>query len=105
MITEPVTTHGNYERRGYGVAKRLVRVSFMVEVETDDSKFTPEFMKEYRELLYNFDTIDEHAEHIAQLAVRGLLDRFTEGYGWVEEMGISAEIIEQEEEVEEVIND
>lgn len=71
------------------MSKRTVEVTFFVEVEMDDSKFTPEFMSEFQQTMFNYDTLDEHAEYLAWLAVRGLLDEdFTEGYGPLKDMGI-----------------
>lgn len=70
---------------------REVRVTQTVLVAVDESKFTPEFMAEFRRHFYDFHTLDDHIEHIAQLVARGLVDDFTkfiEGYGPPAEMGI-----------------
>ena len=79
--------------------KFYVRVEHIVEVELDDTKFTPEFMAEFSATITDFDTLEQHAEHIAQLAARevyGLNRRvpseFVEGYGPIGEMGISASV-------------
>jgi hypothetical protein len=83
------------------MGKRLVQVSMLVEVITDDSMFTPKFMDEFKESFYRFDTIEDHVKHIAQLFARNLLDSdFVEGYGSLDEMGITARVIDQEEEIE-----
>jgi len=75
------------------MSKRIVEVTFNVEVEMDDSKFTPEFMEEFRETFFRFETLDEHAEHLAWLAVRERLDEnFTEGYGPLNDMGIKVTV-------------
>ncbi|MGX5776498.1 hypothetical protein [Methylorubrum zatmanii] len=51
-------------------------------VTVDETKFTPEFMEEFRKSFFPFHTIDEHIGHIGQLAARGMLrDDFIEGYG------------------------
>lgn len=65
-----------------------------VEVTVDEAKFTPEFMEEFRQYLYDFDTVEEHIEHIAQLAARGVIETpcFIEGYGDSQLMGIKAEV-------------
>jgi len=72
-----------------------------VLVTLDETKFTPEFMQEFRESFYDFWTIEQHAAHIAQLAARGLRDfshnDFVEGYGVVGEMGISSVILNNSE--------
>lgn len=80
--------------------KRTVEVVITVEVETDDSKFTKEWMDEWRGHFYDFHTVGDHAMHIAQLEARGLLyPEFTEGYGPLADMGIKVRIIDQEEEL------
>lgn len=72
--------------------KKHVTVSQQVEVEIDETKFTPEFLAEFRSSFYQFDTVDEHVGHLAQLYARGLIadfgDPFIEGYGHQSEMGI-----------------
>lgn len=77
-----------------------VMVVSTVEVTLDETKFTPEFMNEFRESFYPCMSLEDHAEHIAQLEVKDLLDKdFTEGYGPLEDMGISAIIVDSYEEV------
>lgn len=69
-----------------------VEVTFVVDVEVDQTKFTPEFLAEFRKSLYPFDFID-HVKHIAQLEAREMLSPdFTEGYGALKEMGIKAAV-------------
>ena len=81
--------------------KRTVIVTLTVEVEVDEDKFTPEFMAEFRDSFYNFYTISRHIEHIAQLEARGLLfPSFTEGYGPLADFGIKADVVNQEQEIE-----
>jgi hypothetical protein len=74
------------------VIKKRVFVSQEVEVEVDETKFDEAFMQEFRESFYNFHTLDEHIEHLAQLMGRGLAtgysDDFIEGYGRAKDMGI-----------------
>lgn len=68
-----------------------VEVTQTVTVTLDETKFDETFMKEFRESFYQFDTLEEHAEHLAQLEARGLVDDyepFIEGYGPAEDMGI-----------------
>lgn len=70
---------------------KTVAVTQFVLVTVDADAFTPEFMEDFPRHFYPFDTLDEHIEHIAQLAARGLIDGtnpFIEGYGRAEEMGI-----------------
>lgn len=71
----------------------MVTVTQTVSVELDDSKFTEEFMQEFRESFYPFYELSDHAEHIGQLAAREMFsayDDFIEGYGPAKEMGIKA---------------
>ncbi|MEW9304739.1 hypothetical protein [Labrys neptuniae] len=76
--------------------KFRIEVCQTVEVELDEAKFTPAFMEEFRKSFFPFFEIGEHAEHIAQLVARGVIDTspsyFIEGYGPAKDMGIKAEI-------------
>jgi hypothetical protein len=77
--------------------KKQAEVIKTVEVEIDESVFTDEFMKEFRENFYPFDTIDEHIEYLSLIAVHGGFDYmrpFIEGYGYTDEMGIKATIVD-----------
>ena len=68
-------------------------VVFDIEIELDESKFDEAFLGEFRESFYNFQDIEDHVMHIAQLEARGLLQDFTEGYGPIADMGINARTI------------
>lgn len=82
--------------------KRIVLVETRVEVEVDESKFTPEFMEEFRGSFFDFETVEEHIEHIGQLEAREVLEtRFTEGYGPLKDLGISARVLGVETSIEE----
>jgi hypothetical protein len=75
--------------------KKMIAVTQVVEVELDASKFTDEWLREWRRAYYNFRTADDHAEHIAQLEARSILrPEFTEGYGPLADMGIRAKVID-----------
>lgn len=81
--------------------KRKVQVVFEVEVTVDESKFTPEWLAEWRESFYNFHSVEDHIEHIAQLAARDALHpNFTDGYGALADMGIEARVVSQQQEIE-----
>jgi hypothetical protein len=78
-----------------------IAVTQIVEVQLDASKFDAEFMEEFRESFFNFSSLMEHAEHIAQLHARGIIegehgDEFIEGYGPAKEMGIHARTVSTE---------
>ena len=58
-------------------------------------------MREFRETMYPFGSIETHIKHIAQMKARGIMKYdFVEGYGYLREMGIKVSIIDQEEEIE-----
>lgn len=73
-----------------------------VEVELDESKFTPEFMQEFRANLYSFDSMEDHACHVAQLAARNIIGEssFIEGYGLAQEMGLKFNVTHTEAQID-----
>lgn len=77
------------------VHKIQVLVTTVVDVEIDDAKVDHAFMAEFRQSFFQFHTLEEHAQHIAQLAVRGVIgesldgpNEFVEGYGPLADAGI-----------------
>lgn len=77
------------------VHKIQVLATTLVTVEIDDAKVDAAFMAEFRQSFFQFHTLEEHAQHIAQLAARGIIDatgrdsnEFVEGYGPLEDAGI-----------------
>ena len=83
------------------MTKKTVRVTQEIWVQVDESKFTPDFLKEFRETMYNFPDINDHIEHLAQLKARGIIthkNQFVEGYGNLLDMGII--LIERDLETE-----
>lgn len=58
-----------------------------VEIKLKEEAFTEEFMAEFRRGFYGFTTIDEHAQHIAQLYARGLHTDFALGFDFIEGYG------------------
>lgn len=80
---------------------RNVEVTFLVEVTVDEAKFTPQFLAEFKQALHDFEDVESHIEHIAFLKVQDLLrPDFTEGYGKLAEMGITATVYDSETEIE-----
>lgn len=75
-----------------------VEVTRTIRVTLDETKFTEEFMDEFRQLIFPaFDTRD-HAEHLASLYARGDIDYdgdFVEGYGVIRDMGIKFDDLEE----------
>jgi len=82
---------------------RDVKVTQIVRVTIDDTKFTPEFMAEFASYMMPYSTIDDHLEYLAQLYARGITngwaDDIIEGYGPAKEMGIAFKLVDQEERV------
>lgn len=76
------------------MTKFKTTLTFEVDVEIDETKFDETFLSEFRASFYPFYDIKDHVEHIAQLTARGLLDDFTEGYGPIDDMGISARTVD-----------
>lgn len=78
--------------------KMTVEVTQNVEVEFPDNFLTPEFMKQFRDSFYNFNSRAQHFEHVAQLHARGLVgeDSFIEGYGDAKALGIKMQIVGQD---------
>lgn len=76
------------------MSEREIYVTQTITVKLDDTKFTPEFMEEFRQFFYDFLTIEDHANHIAQLAARGMIETpcFIEGYGESDGMGIEVRV-------------
>ena len=86
------------------MAKKTILVTQYVDVEYDESRFTPEWMEEFRGYMYpSFKTVDHHLKHLAQMEARGLCSHSfnpeVEGYGVLSEMGIKLKVTDQEEEV------
>ena len=75
-----------------------IDVTQRVVVELDETKLNEEFMEDFRAHFYNFYDLEEHAEHIAQLAARGIIgpygNQFIEGYGPHKDMGITFKVNE-----------
>lgn len=71
-------------------------------IEFDENVINKEFIDNFKEYLYDFDTLEEHAEHIAQFRAR-FGERFIEGYGNVMVNG-RVPFMVKEEEVEKGIN-
>lgn len=79
---------------------RQIAVTQVVEVTVDETKFTEEWMADWRKSFYPFRSVNHHMVHIAQLEARGGLNPdFTEGYGPLSDMGIKAKVLDQTEEI------
>lgn len=74
-----------------------------IRVSLDETKFDDRFMKEFAEIFYPFDTLAEHAEHIAQLVGRGVVGEYElkkgdliEGYGPATEFSLAAKVLDSD---------
>ncbi len=77
----------------------LIKVTRYVEVKLDETKFTDAFVEDFRKDFYPFYSREEHAHHLAQLEARSLLNpEFTEGYGPLSAMGITADVVQTDTE-------
>lgn len=56
------------------------------EIEIDENILDDEFLKHYAEYFYDYETIEEHAENLAQYQAR-FGDAFMEGYGVIKKNG------------------
>lgn len=81
--------------------KKLVEVTYLVEVEYDETKFTNEWMKEFKDYMYPFNTIDDHIKHLASKhsITECYPDAFIEGYGFLKEFGVSLKVQDVETEI------
>ena len=83
-----------------------ISVAQTIDITLDKTKFDGDFMSDFRKSFYPFNTMEEHAEHLAQLCARGIHDLspyvsdFVEGYGPSLGMGISANVRSTEIEFE-----
>jgi hypothetical protein len=50
------------------------------EVELDENIFNQEFIEHFKKYFFDYETLEEHAKHIAQFRAR-FGERFIEGYG------------------------
>ena len=80
--------------------KKEARISVWVEVEVDESKFTEEFMQEFRESFFPFYNVQDHIEHLAWLFGTNRINELTnfiEGYGDPKDFGIQFTLIDDDD--------
>lgn len=70
--------------------KFTVRVETYIDVEVDETKFTPEFMEKFREYFFPFQSIEEHVGHLGACFANKMIsgDGFIEGYGEAKDFGL-----------------
>jgi len=75
-----------------------ISVTQTIDITLDEGKFDDRFMSEFRQHFFPFETVEQHAEHLAQLQARGIhdlspyLSEFVEGYGPSHDMGIKGTV-------------
>lgn len=72
-------------------------------IELDEAQMTNEWMDDWREVFYDFYSLDEHAEHIAQSIAR-FGKGFIEGYGQPKFNGKRPYWLGENEQVNDAIN-
>ena len=79
-------------------------VNQIVSVEVDESKFTPEFLTQFREHFFDLGTVEDHRQYLAELYATGKIGgryhEFVEGYGRLGDMGILVNQVSLETEQE-----
>ena len=78
------------------MSEYTVNVTQKVKVTLDETKFTDEFMQEFRESFYSLNTIEDHASNLAYLyatdqILNYLTEPFAEGYGELKDFGVTFE--------------
>lgn len=71
--------------------EKEVTVSQIISVTVDETKFTEEFLEEFRKSFYLYSDVNDHIVHLGDLYARGIVDEFTdfiEGYGDPKDFGI-----------------
>lgn len=68
------------------MARYHVDITQRLYVEIDESKFTAEWLADFRKTFYKLNDIVDHVEFLAKLEARGVIhtqdqDCFIEGYG------------------------
>lgn len=71
--------------------KFRVTLTQEVEVTVDETKFTEEFLEEFRRVFYALNTVEEHAAHLGKLRMQeGVYESSeVEGYGVLRDFGVS----------------
>ncbi|SDR07983.1 hypothetical protein [Pseudovibrio sp. Tun.PSC04-5.I4] len=73
------------------MARYRVELKSTILIDIDESKFTEEFMEQYRELIDpSFREVRDHAGLLAEFALGGIAENgdFVEGYGDLNQQGI-----------------
>ena len=66
----------------------------VVTVTLRPEAFTDEFMSDYRKYFFDFTSLQQHAEHLGQMAARGLIDVPIRNSELIEGYGIICEFVE-----------
>lgn len=74
--------------------EKQFEVQQFVRVTVDETKFTKEFLREFREEFYPLHSVEDHMRRLASLYAAGHCDEcseFIEGYGDPADFGIKFE--------------
>ncbi|MET3508273.1 hypothetical protein [Halalkalibacter oceani] len=83
--------------------KCVIKKRYEYEIELDENQMNKEWMEGWKNVFYDFDSLEEHAEHIAQVrANKGT--GFIEGYGNVLENGKRPLFLRENEKINESVN-
>lgn len=82
-----------------------VEITKIVEVEVDESIFTPEFNKSFSRHFYDIYCPSEHLENLAKQYARDnfMSNGSPEGYPSAQEMGLKIRLIEDWTDVDEAV--
>jgi hypothetical protein len=75
--------------------KYHITIETEVTVELDETKFTPDFMRDFSESMYETDDLVGHAKRLAEWRANGVIESdadFQEGYGKLTDMGIKTRV-------------
>lgn len=84
------------------VKKFMVKVTQTIEVILDDEKLNDEFNDAFSSCMWDVNSLEDHATHLAQLKARGVmgLSNNAEMYGDLNDMNCSVKDLDCEEEIE-----
>mgnify|MGYP000981612332 CR=1 FL=1 len=84
--------------------KAIVEVTQRIEVTIDEARFDQTFFDQFNASITDHgDDLGQHFRHLAVLHARGVADddRFIEGYGPAQEMGIRFRVVDEWDELDE----
>ena len=84
--------------------KRTISVVQTIEIEADESKFTPDFLENFNRYFHECPTVEDHLAYIARSYASGIVRShrdFLEGYGILtENFGVKLSCVDVTCEIE-----